>query len=197
MKIKLTEIQYNRLLLENDKDFLDGQVKFPNIGNKVDKFIVKMYNYIHKEYGNEGPWESYLTIIRDIFNLSEQEARLLSYNYIEFSSKIKDGNYEKFIGNPLIFFGEFEFSGSVPVSGYVYGDIASGKYSGYGTSYKDFMSKLRKGDYEDVDVDWDQTVDFYSDDIDWDINNEHTPQEVKWFTHNTPDEELIDNIKLI
>ena len=40
MKIKLTESQYNKLLLENDKDFLDGKVKFPNIGNKVNKFIV-------------------------------------------------------------------------------------------------------------------------------------------------------------
>ena len=44
MKIKLTEGQYNRLLVENDKDFLDGMVNFKHIGNKVDKFIIKCFN---------------------------------------------------------------------------------------------------------------------------------------------------------
>ena len=34
MKIKLTEQQYNRLLVENDKSFLDGNVDFPHIGNE-------------------------------------------------------------------------------------------------------------------------------------------------------------------
>ena len=51
MKIKLTEEQYNRLLVENDKDFLDGKVEFPHIGNKVNKFIVKLFNYIYEKKG--------------------------------------------------------------------------------------------------------------------------------------------------
>ena len=51
MKIKLTEEQYRRLLVEDDKKFLDGKVEFPHIGNKVNKFIVKLFNYIHKKVG--------------------------------------------------------------------------------------------------------------------------------------------------
>ena len=43
MKIRLTENQYKRLLKENDKDFLDGNVNFRNIGNKVDKPIAKLF----------------------------------------------------------------------------------------------------------------------------------------------------------
>ena len=43
MKIKLTEEQYNRLLVENDKDFLDGYINFKHIGNKVTPFIVRLF----------------------------------------------------------------------------------------------------------------------------------------------------------
>ena len=46
MKIKLTEEQYKRLLVENDKDFLDGQVNFKHIGNKVTPFVVRLFNII-------------------------------------------------------------------------------------------------------------------------------------------------------
>ena len=52
MRIKLLESQYNRLLKENDKDFLDGTVNFKEIGNKVDKFIIKCFNFIRKRYPN-------------------------------------------------------------------------------------------------------------------------------------------------
>ena len=40
MRIKLTEEQYNRLLVENEKDFLDGQVNFKHIGNKVNPCLL-------------------------------------------------------------------------------------------------------------------------------------------------------------
>ena len=52
MRIKLRESQYSRLLKENDKDFLDGTVNFKEIGNKVDKFIIKCFNFIRKRYPN-------------------------------------------------------------------------------------------------------------------------------------------------
>ena len=51
MKIKLTEDQYKRLLVENDKSFLDGKVEFPHIGNVVNKFIVKLFNYLYEKVG--------------------------------------------------------------------------------------------------------------------------------------------------
>ena len=62
MKIKLTEEQYKRLLVENDKDFLDGQVNFKHIGNKVTPFIVKLYNIIAQK--SEMTWDSQVGMIK-------------------------------------------------------------------------------------------------------------------------------------
>ena len=43
MKIRLTESQYKRLLNEDDKSFLDGDVDFTNIDNKVTPVIAKIF----------------------------------------------------------------------------------------------------------------------------------------------------------
>ena len=88
MKIKLTEEQYNRLLVENDKKFLDGKVEFPHIGNKVNKFIVKLFNYIYEKRGDT-PLNHQERDIREImvrdFGLTLPEAKLLTHNYGTFS----------------------------------------------------------------------------------------------------------------
>ena len=83
MKIKLTEEQYNRLLVENDKDFLDGQVNFKHIGNKVSPFIVRLFNIINEKC-KDCPWDHMVGIIKNDFSLTEQEATLLTYNYNNF-----------------------------------------------------------------------------------------------------------------
>ena len=71
MRIKLLESQYNRLLKENDKDFLDGTVNFKEIGNKVDKFIIKCFNFIRKRYPN-------FKQLRDIPMISKKVAQDLA-----------------------------------------------------------------------------------------------------------------------
>ena len=48
MKIRLTENQYKRLLKEDDSDFLDGNVNFRNVGNKIDKVISKLFCNLSK-----------------------------------------------------------------------------------------------------------------------------------------------------
>ena len=68
MRIKLRESQYSRLLKENDKDFLDGSVNFKEIGNKVDKFIIKCYNFMRKHYPN-------FNNLRNIPTVSEKVAQ--------------------------------------------------------------------------------------------------------------------------
>ena len=64
MKIRLTESQYKRLLSEDNKSFLDGQVNFRNIGNKVDGFVAKCFEYIFKLTKNSSPskfqWRFYM-----------------------------------------------------------------------------------------------------------------------------------------
>ena len=84
MKIKLTEEQYNRLLVENDKDFLDGDVNFKHIGNKVTPFIVKLFNIIAKK--SQMTWDAQVKMIKNDFSLSEAEAVLLVYNFNNFKA---------------------------------------------------------------------------------------------------------------
>ena len=72
MKIKLTEEQYNRLLVENDKDFLEGEVNFRHVGNKINKFIVKLFNILKKK----GISELYpaMNMLKVDFSLDEDES---------------------------------------------------------------------------------------------------------------------------
>jgi hypothetical protein len=180
MRIKLTEEQYNRLLVENDKDFLDGDVTFPHIGNKVDKFIVKLFNYIHKKVGHTaeglGRWGSIVRIIQHDFSLSQSEAILLTYNYNGFSNKnhgVKEGDYSKFLGEPLEFYGDFKFNTQVPVYADIHG-MMDGWVTGTATSQDEFIEKLASGDYDDIDSDWNSDV--QEDDgvrVEWEIDSDY------------------------
>ena len=91
MRIKLRESQYSRLLKENDKDFLDGTVNFKEIGNKVDRFIIKCYNFMRKQYPN-------FKQLRDIPMWSKKISKdlvipnaislIICYNYYLMNNKI-------------------------------------------------------------------------------------------------------------
>ena len=180
MRIKLTEEQYNRLLVENDKKFLDGKVEFPNIGNKVSKFIVKLFNYIHKKVGHTaeglGRWGSIVRIIKHDFSLSQSEAILLTYNYNGFSNKnhgVKEGDYSKFLGEPLEFYGDFKFNTQVPVYARVNGEM-DGWVTGTATSQDEFIEKLASGDYDDIDSDWNSDVQEYDEHgPEWEIDSDY------------------------
>ena len=86
MKIKLTEEQYKRLLVEDDKDFLDGAINFKHIGNKVTPFVVRLFNIINEKC-KDCPWDHLVNMIKNDFSLTEQEAILLTYNYNNFRGK--------------------------------------------------------------------------------------------------------------
>ena len=59
MKIRLTESQYKRLLKEDDKEFLDGDVDFANIDNKVTPVIAKIFMMLKNK--NFQPNNKYLS----------------------------------------------------------------------------------------------------------------------------------------
>ena len=169
MKIKLTEEQYKRLLVENDKDFLDGQVNFKHIGNKVTPFIVKLYNIIAQK--SEMTWDSQVGMIKNDFSLTEQEAILLTYNFNNFKAQkgITD-DFSEVLGDPLVYYGKFLYDTTVPVHGRVYGEI-SGWAEGYATSYEDFLEVLQNGE-GDVAIDWNDRVDAELYDVDWEIDDD-------------------------
>ena len=175
MRIKLQESQYRRLLKENDKDFLDGTVNFKEIGNKVDKFIIKCYNFIRKQYPN-------FKQLRDIPMFSKKisqdlvipnaVALVICYNYYLMNSKINpekyEGDFSEFLGEPLEFYGEFELSEEIPMRGYLNG-YQMGKYTGYATNQEEFLDQLEDGEYYDY-VTTDNYVEYDGVDIDWEID---------------------------
>jgi len=168
MKIRLTENQYKRLLKENDKDFLDGTVNFRNIGNKVDRFISKLFcnlvnndKYSPKELTSESlkttdPLE--LSNFSDIFDrikelggYTDSESILLSYNYIELYDTIirlnEEGKCNNLVGIPLEFYGKFSHYATIQHTAYVSG-YSSGSGELYTTSYDDFIDKWENGEVE-------------------------------------------------
>ena len=176
MKIKLRESQYSRLLKENDKDFLNGNVNFKEIGNKVDKFIIRCYNFIRKQYPN-------FIQLRDVPMYSKKLAKdlvipdpvslIICYNYYLLWDKLNPQNYEgdlsEMLGEPLEFYGEFELNEEVPLRGYVSG-YQMGTYTGYASNEEDFLDQLENGEYYDMDVDDGYGVEYDGTDVDWEID---------------------------
>ena len=181
MKIKLTEGQYNRLLVEDDKKFLDGKVEFPHIGNKVNKFIVKLFNYIHQKVGPFKPSNN--MEIRDIitrdFGLTDGEAELLRHNYDTFSGSEGVSEFSSYLGEPLEFYGELKFNTRIPMSAYISGTM-DGYITGHATSVDDFIDKLENNDWEDVDTDWNDDIESYPEDAEWEIDTDYTADRVTY-----------------
>ncbi len=171
MKIKLTEEQYKRLLVENDKDFLDGAINFKHIGNKVSPFIVKLFNIINEKC-KDCAFDKMTAMIKNDFALTEQEATLLTYNYNNFKIGTKGitDDFSEVLGEPLIYYGKFLYDTTVPVHGRVYGEIG-GWAEGYATSYEDFLEVLQNGE-GDVVIDWNDRVDAELYDVDWELDDE-------------------------
>jgi hypothetical protein len=202
MKIKLTEGQYNRLLVEDDKKFLDGKVEFPHIGNKVNKFIVKLFNYIHQKVGPFKPSNN--MEIRDIitrdFGLTDGEAELLRHNYDTFSGSEGVSEFSSYLGEPLEFYGELKFNTRIPMSAYISGTM-DGYITGHATSVDDFIDKLENNDWEDVDTDWNDDIESYPEDADWEIDTDYTADrvtdEITDLKRQGDEDDIIDRIEIM
>ena len=168
MKIRLTENQYKRLLKENDKDFLDGNVGFKNIGNKIDRFISKLFcnlvnsdKYSPKELTTEklktvdpftkGQFHDIFDRIKELGGYTKSETILLTYNYIKLYDTIvslnEGGNCNNLVGIPLEFYGKFSHYATIQHTAYVSG-YSSGSGELYTTSYDDFIDKWENGEVE-------------------------------------------------
>jgi hypothetical protein len=202
MKIKLTEGQYNRLLVEDDKKFLDGKVEFPHIGNKVNKFIVKLFNYIHQKVGPFKPSNN--MEIRDIitrdFGLTDGEAELLRHNYDTFSGSEGVSEFSSYLGEPLEFYGELKFNTRIPMSAYISGTM-DGYITGHATSVDDFIDKLENNDWEDVDTDWNDDIESYPEDAEWEIDTDYTADRVTYeiadLKRQGDEDDIIDRIEIM
>ena len=199
MKIKLTEGQYNKLLVENDKDFLDGNVNFKEIGNKVDKFIIKCFNFMKKQYPNfkqlrDIPVYS-IKLSKDLV-IPRSVCLVIFYNYYLLWNKINPTNYEgdlsEFLGKPLEFYGEFEINEEIPVIGYVSG-YQVGKYTGYASTEEEFLDQLEDGEYYNYDT-TDSYVD-YDNNIEWEVDEGYVDEFLSQRVADNRDD-MIHNIQL-
>ena len=200
MKIKLTEGQYNKLLVENDKDFLDGMVNFKHIGNKVDKFIIKCFNFMKKQYPNfkqlrDIPAYS-IKLSKDLV-IPRSVCLVICYNYYLLWNKINPTNYEgdlsEFLGNPLEFYGEFELNEEIPVRGYISG-YQMGTYTGYASTEEEFLDQLEDGEYYDYDT-TDSYVD-YDNNIEWEVDEGYIDDFLSQRVADNRDD-MIHNIQFI
>ena len=203
MRIKLRESQYSRLLKENDKDFLDGTVNFKEIGNKVDKFIIRCYNFIKKRYPN-------FKQLRDVPMFSKKisqdlvipnaVALVICYNYYLINSKINpekyEGDFTEFLGEPLEFYGEFELHEDIPLRGFLSG-YQMGTYTGYATNQEEFLTQLENGDYYDYDVDDAQYVEYDGGDIQWEIDEGYIDDYISDRIYDNDWEDIVDNVNLV
>jgi len=193
MKIRLTENQYKRLLKEDDSDFLDGNVNFRNVGNKIDKVISKLFCYLSKndkyspnglttenlKSGNPSKNSQFSIIKNRIMELggySNSESLLLVYNYVKLYDTIvrlneEDGNCNNLIGLPLEFYGKFSHYANVQHTAYVSG-WSSGSGEFYTTSYDDFIDKWENGEVEIIDTD--DYIDYECYDLYWEIDWDST-----------------------
>ena len=201
MRVKLTEEQYNRLLKENDKDFLNGTVNFKEIGNKVDKFIIKCFKYLKRQYTN---FKQLRDVSRYAKNLSEDMSLpfpvslIICYNYYLLWNKTNpsyyEGDFSEFLGEPLEFYGHWVYNDEIPLRGYVNG-YQSGKYEGYATNQEEFLDQLENGEYYNYDV-IGNFVDFDASYIDWEIDDGYVDDFLYQRIDDQDREDLIDNIVL-
>ena len=192
MKIRLTENQYKRLLKENDKDFLDGNVDFKNIGNKRDRFISKLFcnlvnndKYSPKELTTEklktvdpfreGQFHDIFDRIKELGGYTKSETILLTYNYIKLYDTIvslnEGGNCNNLVGIPLEFYGKFSHYATIQHTAYVSG-YSSGSGEHYTTSYDDFIDKWENGEVE-LDDSGDN-IDYECYDLYWEVDWDST-----------------------
>lgn len=202
MRIKLRESQYSRLLKENDKDFLDGSVNFKEIGNKVDKFIIKCYNFMRKQYPNFNHLRYIPTFSQKVAQdlaIPNAVSLVICYNYLLLWDKLDPKNYEgdfsEMLGEPLEFYGEFELSEEVPMRGYLSG-YQMGKYTGYARNEEEFLDQLEDGEYYNYDVDRSDYVEYDGMDIDWEIDEGYIDDHVSQRVGDLRDD-IQDNVELV
>ena len=90
MKVKLTEQQFRRVILKEDEE--------------LKPFHAKAFEYMDRRYDKEdNVGEEYAYYypakFKDEFHLTDDESKLLAYNYLKYNDG--SGDYKKFIGKPF------------------------------------------------------------------------------------------------
>lgn len=155
MKIVINETQYKRLIKESFPDDVDI-----SIGDEVNENIVKIFEWCHKntpikqKFGIDVDIESYQHIIpkfaREIgkkLAFDKETSLVLSYNF--FIRYNEQGNYRDFLGEDLMFFGEFIWKGNVNVTSKTYAVAEESEIWVYARNHNDAEDKISYGIHHD------------------------------------------------
>lgn len=188
MKIKITESQYKRLLTEDTKSFLNGEISFPNIKNIIDPLVAKVFMATKSAIG-ENVNTSYLSSakplgnhdfkrvyneIMEITGFDVSECILLTHNYCVYDSNgeiPEDGDWKSLIGKPLEFYGKMSHPKTIYFTSYLTG-WNDGELFSYSTSYEDFLENIDKGIFDLERTSWD--IDYDCSNVDWEPDWDYT-----------------------
>lgn len=158
MKIIITENQYKKLLNEVLPTEVDTE-----IGDKVNKFVIGVFKWCHENVNTKSRFPKDVKIdvknhpillLRDgigkTFLLTDRDSLMLSYNfYIRYDNT---GDYEQFLNEDLIYFGEFYYHGEFQVKQELLG-TAMGSVWSFGRSPKDVLNDIERGFYYKSEID--------------------------------------------
>ena len=85
MKVKLTESQYKRIILQEDE--------------KLTPYHARAFEQMDREYGTENKFEYYYPArFKSVFDETDEISKVMAHNYIKYDDG--SGDYKKFIGEP-------------------------------------------------------------------------------------------------
>ena len=158
MKIIISESQHKRLFKESFPDDVSL-----SIGNKVNKSIIKMFEWCHRNtpYKKKVPTDvaidnmghiipTFAGEIRRKLALDKNSSLTLSYNF--FIRYNDEGIYDNYLGEDLQFFGEFVWNGDINVTEQAYGVAEDSSIWVYARSHDDADFKITNNKYHDVEI---------------------------------------------
>ena len=175
MKVKLTEEQYNRLLIENSGD------EWGSISKTVDPFIIKVFRQIRDKIQNGG-LKMNSDIVDYIVNslvFTQEEAIILAHNFKVMVDYHSEQDLNELLGKPMEFMGVWQIPTHVPtvveLTGRGYPD---GRVYVMGRTPEEAIRTIRDGAEDDFEVgDMNELdLDAVLDEFDIDIVDDILPQ---------------------
>lgn len=163
MKIRLTEQQYSRLLIEN-KDF-------GRLGDTIQDYTIKIFKVLlgdNVKYNKSQ--EGIIKFIIEYFGLSEHEARIILHTFQTTVLKTDIGDIDSLIGQPLDFIGTYKILTTLPtyicgrthIPGFV--EVSAG-------SKEEALDKVINGNYSDIYFD-ENSEEYENPDLDFDMGGD-------------------------
>ena len=184
MKIRLTEVQYKRLLTEDKKG------RFNSITPKV----LRLMELIYKHHNLSSKDEVTKFLIKDM-GLTTNESLTIYNSWITDFIDTPTNGWGELLGKELEFMGVYELKTYFP--SYLCGrTYLPGFVTVEASSEEDAINKMKDGTYMDMEID-ENSQEYTNPDIDYDINDVDIMEDmVVDHLYDEEEESLMDKIQL-